>query len=188
MIDHATELLAKAGRRFEGEVLMFGFSASGNFVNRFTFLHPERVHAAAAAGGLNGMPILPLETLEGMDLYYPVGVYDVEGLTGRKLDREAIRKTPQYLFMGELDSNDTLPYDDAFDVRERRIIEDVFDTVPVKENGKDQAVILLDRFEKCRQIYRRAEMPADFVVYEGIGHTLNEDVIRDIVDFFKNTL
>lgn len=187
MIDHARSLLSKTGRRVEPEVLMFGFSASGNYANRFAFLHPGRVQAIAA-GGLNGMPLLPLDRMAGRKLYYPVGIYDVEELTGDTVDLEAVRRTPQYLFMGELDANDTLPYDDAFDDRERRIIEEVFATVPVREPSEEKASILLERFELSSELYRRMEIPARFEVYEGIGHTLNGDVVADIIEFYEESV
>ncbi|MGB7540202.1 MAG: hypothetical protein WBM17_16800, partial [Anaerolineales bacterium] len=40
MIDDASDRLSRQGWTVERKVLMFGFSASGMFVNRFTALHP----------------------------------------------------------------------------------------------------------------------------------------------------
>jgi len=184
MIDHAAAILRQHGLEVEPEVFMFGFSASGSYTNRFAFLHPERVQAAAA-GGLNGMPLLPAKRLDGRRLFYPVGVYDLAELTGRPLNLEAVRETPQYLFMGELDANDTLPYGDAFDEREREIIIDVFDTVPFKEQKESNASILLKRFDFAEKIYAEYGLPARFVVYEGIGHGFNDQVWEDLFDFFQ---
>lgn len=184
MIEHARAVLNEQGVKVEAEVFMFGFSASGNYTNRFVFLHPGRVRAAAA-GGLNGMPLLPEKQLAGRNLYYPVGTYDLEELTGRPLDLELVRTTPQYLFMGELDANDTLPYGDAFDEREREIIIDVFDTVPFKEQKESNAEILLKRFDFSEKIYAENDLPARFAVYKGIGHGFNDQVWEDIFDFFR---
>ncbi len=184
MIDHARAVLNDQGVKVEPEVFMFGFSASGNYTNRFVFLHPGRVRAAAA-GGLNGMPLLPEKQLADRNLYYPVGVYDLAELTGRPFDLEPVRTTPQYLFMGELDANDTLPYGDAFDEREREIIIDVFDTVPFKEQKESNAEILLKRFDFSEKIYAENDLPARFVVYEGIGHGFNDRVWKDVFDFFR---
>lgn len=184
MIDHARHILIEKGVKVEPEVFMFGFSASGNYTNRFVFLHPEIVQAAAA-GGLNGMPLLPAEQRDGRNLYYPVGVYELQELTGRPVDLQAVRETPQYLFMGELDANDTLPYDDAFDQREREIIIDVFNTMPFKEQKESNAAILLKRFEFSEKLYAEYGLPARFVVYEGIGHEINNQVWNDIFEFFR---
>ena len=186
MILHAQSLLTERGIAVEKRVFMFGFSASGNYTNRFVFLHPEIVQAAAA-GGLNGMPLLPLSEMQGRRLYYPVGIYDVEQLSGEAVDMDTVRRTPQYLFMGALDSNDTLPYDDAFDQREREIIIDVFDTEPLTQQDESKAHILIERFELSEALYQQARVPAEFTVYEGIGHTLNERVQQDIIEFFRNS-
>jgi len=184
MIEHAGTILGEHGLEVEPEVFMLGFSASGNYTNRFVFLHPERVRAAAA-GGLKGMPLLPAEQRKGRKLYYPVGVYDLAELTGRPLNFAAVRTTPQYLFIGELDANDTLPYGDAFDEREREIIIDVFDTVPFKEQKESNAPILLKRFDFAEKIYAEYGLPAHFVVYEGIGHGFNDQVWEDLFEFFR---
>jgi len=184
MIEHARSILDEHGLEVEPEVFMYGFSASGNYTNRFVFMHPERVQAAAA-GGLNGMPLLPAGQRNGRKLYYPVGVYDLQELTGRPLNLAAVRTTPQYLFMGELDANDTLPYDDAFDRREREIIIDVFDTVPFTEQKESNAPILLKRFAFSEKVYAEFDLSARFVVYEGIGHGINKQVWEDLFEFFR---
>lgn len=62
-------------------VLMAGFSAPGVFTNRFAVLHPERVFAAAV-GGPDGWPIAPVRADQGEMLPYPVGIADIEELSG----------------------------------------------------------------------------------------------------------
>ena len=61
MIRHASQLLRDAGIATRTTVFMHGFSASAAFVNRFATLHPESVRAIAA-GGINALPMYPLET------------------------------------------------------------------------------------------------------------------------------
>ena len=112
MVDHAQEMLEDKGYRVHKEFFLTGFSASGTFSNRFTAIHPRRVHATAA-GGVNGLLFMPYETLHGGELIYPVGVFDFESLFGKPFDREGFCQTPQYLFMGEKDTNDAIPYDDG---------------------------------------------------------------------------
>lgn len=56
MIEDAINRLDERGIDFEETILMWGFSASGMFANRFTALHPERVKAAAI-GAPGGWPI-----------------------------------------------------------------------------------------------------------------------------------
>jgi dienelactone hydrolase len=47
MIDHARRSLGREKIRTDKRVMIRGFSASGMFSNRFAFLYPERVKAAA---------------------------------------------------------------------------------------------------------------------------------------------
>ena len=61
MIDDARTRLRSDGYRFDKRVLMFGFSASGMFTNRFTFLHPERIKAAAI-GSPGGWAMAPIDS------------------------------------------------------------------------------------------------------------------------------
>ncbi len=52
-------------------VFMIGFSVSGNFTNRFTLIHPDKIQASAASG-VNGLLMLPTEELDGKTLDYPL--------------------------------------------------------------------------------------------------------------------
>lgn len=99
---------------------------------------------------------------------------------------EAYRGVPQYLYFGEEDANDTLPYDDAFGDAERKIIINVFDTEPVNENKPENSHILLERFEKAENYYEEKNIPAQFVTYENTGHEITPEIIEDVIEFFKN--
>ncbi|MBL4703574.1 MAG: hypothetical protein JKY54_03575, partial [Flavobacteriales bacterium] len=59
MIKNAQEVLKENGTLVHDQIFMNGFSASATFTNRFLFIHPEMVKAAAM-GGLNGELMLPL--------------------------------------------------------------------------------------------------------------------------------
>jgi len=173
MTNDAKKILEKRGIQIHEQILMTGFSASGTFVNRFTLIHPEKV-LAVAAGGLNGLLMLPLEKLEDQELIYPVGTGDFEALFGAPFNFEAFQKTPQFLFMGALDSNDAIPYDDAFDPPERDLI---YQTL-----GK---TMLPDRWEKCSAIYRNFGIEAQYKIYQDIGHAHPDLVKQEVVQFFR---
>ena len=120
MVDDARQRLAASDYPVADGMLLNGFSASGNFVDRFTVLHPEQV-VSVTAGGLNGMALLPLAEADGRTLEYHVGIADVEELTGQAVDLDALDDANQFLYMGAEDENDTIPYDDAWtddDLRE----------------------------------------------------------------------
>ncbi|MEQ1924149.1 MAG: hypothetical protein ABL952_16730, partial [Pyrinomonadaceae bacterium] len=88
MIDDARKRLEDDGMKFDKRVLINGFSAQGMFANRFTFLHPDRVKAAAI-GSPGGWPIAPVEKYKDKTLRYPIGVADLKTVAGKKLDLKA---------------------------------------------------------------------------------------------------
>lgn len=177
MIDHARDRLAERGEPVTTDgVLLNGFSASGNFADRFTMLYPEEV-LSVTAGGLNGMVVLPRTEVDDQELPYPVGIADVEDLTGDSPDLDALSETRQFLYMGGDDENDTIPFEDAWsDDDLRQLALDVY--------GED---MIDDRFPRCEELYEKAGVNAEFRVYEGVGHDPGP-AIDDIVEFHQETV
>lgn len=169
MVDHAKGILQVGSTDFSEKIILNGFSASGNFVERFTVLHPERV-ISVTAGGLNGMTVLPLEEVDGEVLPFHVGIGDVEELTGEPVDLEALDRVNKFYYMGARDTNDTIPYDDAFSEELRRIALDVY--------GDD---MIAERFPRCQRAYDEAGVDAQFRIYPDEGHSPRaaEDHIRE---------
>lgn len=172
MVSDAQNKLSKLGYETEPQILMVGFSASGTFVNRFTLIHPDKVRAAAA-GGLNGILMLPEERIDGEKLNYPLGTNDFQALFNRKFDSVSFMSTPQYLFMGKSDDNDAVPFADAYDPDERELIYKVL--------GKEMQP---ERWNKCIEIYKQRDINANIVTYDSIGHEQPDNVKQDILSFF----
>jgi hypothetical protein len=160
----------------DDRLLLLGFSASGTFVNRLTMLHPERV-LAAAAGGVNGLLMLPVPTLGSRELPYPLGVSDLESLTGRPFDLEAWRRVPQLIFMGSEDTNDAILYKDGYSGSER---ETIFAVIGQRMQP--------DRWERCQQIYRDSGAAVTLRTYPGVGHETNRETNTEIIGFFRQQL
>ncbi|MGL1894188.1 MAG: hypothetical protein OCD02_21340 [Spirochaetaceae bacterium] len=175
MIKDSKVILKEYGINIADDVLLNGFSASGSFVNRFTAIHPKKVRAVVA-GGINCMPILPIETLDNKTLIYPIGIGDIKELINIEFDLQEYTKVPQFIYMGSLDDNDTLPYDDAFGEEERILIKLVLGTK------------MLDRWNRSKMIYEEQKINAKMVMYEGIGHTMNDDVKKDIKNFLRDNI
>ena len=176
MVEDARQRLADRDYQTADGLLLTGFSASGNFVDRFTMLHPDRV-LSVTAGGLNGMPILPLEEADGHTLPYHVGIADVEELTGEPVDLDALNEVNQFLYMGAEDGNDTIPYDDAWtddDLRQTAL--DVYGEHMIEE-----------RFPRSQAAYEAAGVDAQFRVYEDTGHN-PAPALQDMVEFHKRTV
>lgn len=174
MIDDATVRLEEKGWQVDDRVLMWGFSASGMFTNRFTLLHPERVKAAVI-GSPGGWPIAPVETYQGECLRYPVGICDVEEITGQPVDLDTYAAVPQFFFIGGDDLNDSVPYDDSYDDEDREIIYPLFGDTPV------------ERWDDAQAIYEEAGINAEFHVYEGVGHN-PAPALQDTVEFLRAEL
>lgn len=173
MVDDAREHLSEKGISVHDNFLMTGFSASGTFVNRFSLIHPDRI-AALAAGGVNGLLMLPEGELEGYELNYPLGIHDFRTRFGKEFDSAAFRALPQFLYMGENDTNDAVPYDDGYDPDER---EAVF--------GALGETMIPDRWDHCIRIYREHRINAVLKTYPGTGHENPDPVKQDILEFFN---
>lgn len=151
---------------------MTGFSASGTFVNRFAFLHPEKI-AALAVGGLNGILMLPLEEMNDRKLNYPLGVHNFEKLTGEKFKKEVYLQIPQYIYMGALDDNDAVKFIDAYSIEEREIVYSILG-----------AEMQPGRWQNCQEIYREKGVNAVFTTYPGVGHGTTGEMNMEILKFF----
>lgn len=176
MTKDVKKVLTAEGFRLNEQFLMTGFSASGTFVNRFTAIHPEKV-MATAAGGLNGLLILPIANIDSIPLNFPLGVNNFPALFNKTFDSVAFKNTPQFLFMGELDENDAIPYEDGYDADERELVYTLI-------NQEMQP----ERWNKCKEIYAQKDINAKIVTFPGIGHEQPESVKEEIVSFFMKHL
>jgi hypothetical protein len=171
MFEDAKSRLTQSGYKVDNKFFMTGFSACGTFANRFAALHPQKVKAYAA-GGLNGMLIVPSIKLDSQYLPYPLGVSDLYELTGQQFDSASFKEVPQFLFMGENDDNDAAPYDDAYDNTEREII---YNTL-----GKQ---MLPTRWNACTDYYKNIK--GTFRVYQNTGHEVTSEIQQDILTFMR---
>jgi pimeloyl-ACP methyl ester carboxylesterase len=175
MIDDAIAREKTLGLQFDSKVLLFGFSASGSFVNRFVFLHPDRV-LAAAYGSPGGWPIAPLATWKTVPLTYPVGIADVAQLTGMPVDIAAVARVPQFLFMGTDDTNDAVTYTDSFSQDQMGVVFGLFGPT------------LLSRWGYTEAFYRTYLPLTTLKLYPGVAHHISPDMSDDVMQFFTGVL
>lgn len=176
MIHDAITILKEKGFQLHDQVLMSGYSSSGVFANRFSLLHAELVKAYSA-GGINGLLIMPFSQYNNEKLEYPLGTDDYQEITGQPFSFEAFEKIHQFLYMGETDSNDAVSMDDGYSNKEREIIYKTF--------GK---TMLPDRWFACQLHYKIALPNVQFRTYSGVGHEMNEDIMRDLVRFYTSVI
>ena len=173
MITHAQKLLRHNDVKVNEKIFMNGFSASGTFTNRFAILHPTVVRAVAT-GGINCIPTFPTDCWNGITMRYPVGIADVKEIAGIDFDEAGYKKVPQYIYMGALDDNDTVPYQDAYDEVDSELIK-----------SRIGAKMMPDRWDMSQSIYKTLEVPAQFVTYENTGHETKPEMHDDIAAFFE---
>lgn len=172
MIDDARRRLKKENIKMDKRVLLNVFSAQGMFANRFTFLHPGRVKAAAI-GSPGGWPIAPVESYKEKTLRYPIGVADLKKVAGKKLDLKTLRTVPLFVFLGDKDDNDSVVFGDSYDDEDREVVLPLFGQKPV------------DRWETIRSLYQQAGLNAEFKLYPNVGHTIDARIREDILLFMK---
>ena len=174
MIDDARRRLAD-DVSLDKRVLIYGFSASGMFANRFAFLHPDRV-LAAAVGSPGGWPIAPAAEFNGKKLRYPIGIGDVQTIAGKKADLKRLKDVRFFVFLGDKDDNDSVVFGDGYEPDDKDLVFELFGKAPV------------DRWEASRKLYADAKLNAEFKMYSGIGHTLTPAIIGDVNSFFESAI
>ncbi|MGB0870308.1 MAG: hypothetical protein ACPGSD_11990 [Flavobacteriales bacterium] len=157
MIKDAKTRLQAMDIKIYDKFFMNGFSASASFTNRFLFIHPEKVKAAAM-GGLNGALMLPLKQINNNKLNYPLGINDFKKRFKTSFDFKNYLQIPQYIYMGKLDSNDAVQFDDAYNLKERNII------------NSNQGFTVQTRWNFCQKIYEKQQVNVKFETFENVGH------------------
>ena len=175
MLDHARQRLEAQGHHVPPRVLITGFSASGSFTNRFAVLHPDRV-LAAAVGSPGGWPLAPVASTRGQALPYPVGIADVDALTGAPIDLAALRRVHFLFLLGDADANDAVPSRDAYSAASEALVMRLFGKTPVA------------RWAAARQLYDAAGLHAQFRLYRGVGHEMSPAMTADVEAMFRAAL
>ncbi len=175
MINDAKKLLTDFNIKVSPKVFMNGFSASATFTNRFSFIHPETIKALAI-GGFNGELQLPEKKINGIKLNYPIGIQDFTQIFDKNFDVEKFKMIPQFIYMGKLDDNDAVQFDDAYSEKERNIIN--------TQLGKS----VQERYVKCQEIYKKNNVNALFKSYENVGHWTTSEMNLEVIKFFLNQM
>jgi pimeloyl-ACP methyl ester carboxylesterase len=174
MLDDATSALMNQGRTVSQRILITGFSASGSFASRFAMLHPDRV-LAVAAGAPGGWPIAPVAKDRGSALPYPIGIGDLESLIGSTPAMSSLRRVAWFFYLGDRDTNDSVPYRDSFSKADETLI--------VHRFGSS----LVTRWKEAERLYRGNGLDARFKLYPGVAHEVSREMQEDIEAFFVAT-
>lgn len=109
MTKDANLYLESNGWEMEDKIFLWGRGEAGQFANRFTFLHPDRVKAVVH----QSLPILTIPSYEGIELPYPIGTADYKEITGRAFSLEEYNKVARLGFVFTYSNEEPL-YQDSF--------------------------------------------------------------------------
>lgn len=209
MIDDCKHILSEDHIDVDDKILLSGFSASGDFADRFSFLHPDLVEAVACGGSDT---IVPLKSLRGTELPYPLGVADYYDMTGNKFDLDAVSNMYRFIYKGAqdqggwqtTDENVRYTWKDYYEKYlrkdlEKRKMENMNIPNTNSESSKIdidliaykafEGRILLDRFYEVQSIYNDLNLiNTTFKVYENTEHTITDQIKVDEGTFFKRIL
>jgi predicted esterase len=171
MIDDARARLDREKLKFDKRVFMIGFSAAGMFANRFTFLHPKRIKAAAI-GSPGGWAIAPVASFKEKSLRYPIGIDDLKSISGEKLDLKNLQKVPLFMFLGDKDENDSVIFRDSYEKEDEDLIFSLFGKTPV------------ERWDDSKKLYQDSKLNVEFRLYPNVAHSVTKEMFDDIFAFF----
>ena len=174
IIDKLITDLQQAGYNISNKVFFEGFSAGGGFALRYTILCPERVQAMTAGGVVD--PTLPIKSYNGTLCDWPVGVNDFVSLVGYEFNESAYKDVPQFIYIGELDTNSTIYiYNELLTDQQINFVNETFGG----SDGNDPL-----RLENMCNYMQELGCNVTFKLNLGIGHTFAPETEDDIFTFF----
>ncbi|MDD3005911.1 hypothetical protein [Flavobacterium sp.] len=175
MIKDAKNILSSLNIKVDDKIFMNGFSASATFTNRFAFIHPEKIKALAI-GGFNGELMLPEKKINQLKFNYPLGIHDFSKLFNKNFDINQFKSIPQFIYMGKLDENDAVQFEDAYNDIERNLI------------NSNLGIDVQNRYLKCQEIYKNNNVNATFITYDNVGHWTTSEMNLEVIKFFFNQM
>lgn len=148
-----------------GPLLFHGYSGGGQFVNRFLYLHADRV--AAASIGAPGYVTLPDANVE-----WRTGIGGLEALTGRRPDLAALAKVPLHLMIGDQDNGDI----DNYSREELGLSAEDYE-----KYGRNR----IQRLERLRDDYRALGADVTYDLVPGMAHGTR---VEPALKFFERFL
>jgi pimeloyl-ACP methyl ester carboxylesterase len=181
MIDTLAGDLANDGYQVSDKVFIEGFSAGAMFAQRYALLHPSRVKAIAA-GQCGGNFTLPESSYQGQTLNWPVGISNLEALTGLSFDQASYVRVAQFIYIGDQDTGEggtTIVWNR--DWGPGYMWESVDQLDFLKSNfGETDPVRLKNQTD---YLYSTGYRNITFRLYEGVAHSQTGQMVRDAMAF-----
>jgi pimeloyl-ACP methyl ester carboxylesterase len=166
LLDMVSEIGERYGKRFDTFAL-FGYSGGGQFVNRFAYVHPERLWAASIGAPGN------VTLLDDSKAWW-LGVGGFERHFGRPFDLAALRRVPVQMVVGRAD----------LETWEITVREDSPMYLPgINDAGRTRP----ERLRSLKASFEAAGIGVRFDELENIAHN-GLQVVEVVQDFFVQSL
>lgn len=167
------------GKRLDPERSSISFNLDDLFVVQDNRLHRalacDRDPAERITGVTQFSRTLPFDQLHGSLLPYPVGTGDLGKLTGREFDRDNFQKIHRFIYLGEKDQNDSVPYRDGFGKTASDLVFSLIGKTPLERHRFVESIL-----------GTRGYQNTEFVYYPEIGHQMTKQTRQDMFDFLEN--
>lgn len=108
-----------------------------------------------------------------VELLYPVGIADVEDITGAPFNINALRNVPMYIYMGDQDDNEPPADMDRVEPDNDFVTKDFFGITPI------------ERWHYSFEMYDYLGLNATFALYPGVAHEITDQMHQDVIHFFR---
>ena len=113
-IKEAKRIVKKlTGKDISEKLFIHGYSASGEFAQRFTLIHPELISKCCVGGVAGDIPV------PTVGLGYPIGISDFEELFGKSFDEKGHRSVEYAYYVSEKEAKEDGNYDINGNIIER---------------------------------------------------------------------
>ena len=183
MQEDAKYQLAHLGVAIDKPILV-GFSSASDFASRLNLLHPDLAKALV----INDAPTMPFAEYNSVELKYPLGIADIQKVTGKPFNKAKFIDTPQFWTTGTSDTNDGTYFSDGWGNYD---LDDVYDSAHNNLEGKDY------RRAFGNEIIQRKELIRKLLVDKGFNniqfHTYNVghgtvDATNTDIELFLNKI
>lgn len=89
---------------------------------------------------------------------------------------KALAEVPLFVFLGDKDTNDSVPMRDSYDAEDEKLITPLFGTTPVA------------RWPHTERLYREHLPKATLKLYPQVAHTVTPAIMEDVLAFFRREL
>lgn len=177
MVKDVQEQYKNMGLKVDEKAGLMGISASGVFAGRMQFAEPETFDFCLSVCS-NAVQPLPTDSIDGIDLPYPLGTKDYEELFGKPFNAEEYKKAHQLFIVGRDEPK-------RYNIAKNSRLHDPETQQRYMEVYGD--VSLQERQEQIDAIMQDLEMyNVDCVVANG-GHSF-DDKGKMITEFIDNSL